>query len=78
MDPLTGCLLYDPVVAADGYTYSRAAILDWIRFHAKNNIELISPKTSKKMGPSLAPDIEKEKEIEKVMLVLHVRSYTWV
>ena len=67
MDPLTGCLLLHPVKAEDGHTYSRAALLTWIRFHAEKNMELISPKTSQPMGTSFAPDTEKEEMVEQVL-----------
>lgn len=32
--PITGELMVDPVVAADGHTYERAAIEEWFRAHA--------------------------------------------
>ena len=33
MCPITGEVLLDPVLAADGHTYSRAAIADWLGRH---------------------------------------------
>jgi hypothetical protein len=31
MCPITQCIMEDPVVAADGYTYERSAIEEWFR-----------------------------------------------
>ena len=66
IDPLTGCIFVDPVIAGDKYTYSRAGAISWIRFSDEKGIPLTSPKTQQKMSRILVPDTEKAVAVEKV------------
>ena len=56
--PITNILMNEPVMAADGFTYERAAITDWIEFHRT------SPKTGAQISPHLFPNIEKKSQVD--------------
>ena len=57
--PITNMLMNEPVMAADGFTYDRAAITDWIEFHRT------SPKTGAQISPRLFPNIEKKFQVDQ-------------
>jgi hypothetical protein len=48
--PITCQFLEDPVVAEDGFTYERTAILEWLRTNA------VSPMTRAQIGSTLTPN----------------------
>ena len=57
--PITGNIMSDPVVAADGHTYERKAITEWIREHG------ISPKTKQLLSLELLfPNLAIKSQIE--------------
>ena len=35
---LTQAVMKEPVIAADGHTYEKAAILDWLQLHAESPV----------------------------------------
>ena len=51
-DTITGSLLVDPVIAEDGHTYERRAIVEWF----KRRIPATSPMTKEVIGTSLKPN----------------------
>ncbi len=67
--PITKTLLEDPVVATDGYTYSRQAITTWLR--KSNTSPITREKIFSKLVPNriLAPLLEKQKRHRTVKLV---------
>lgn len=56
--PLTGLVMKDPVVAADGYTYEEAAIRRWLSEYDS------SPMTNKTMSNNVIPNKFAQTEIE--------------
>jgi hypothetical protein len=54
--PITLELMQDPVIAKDGHTYERGAILDWFRESKAAGRGAISPKTGDKIGRQLVPN----------------------
>ena len=57
--PITGNIMNDPVVAADGHTYERKAITEWIREHGT------SPKTNQPLSPDLLfPNLAMKSQID--------------
>lgn len=54
-------LFVDPVIAADGYTYERSAIEDWITRKA------ISPMTNKPLAhTTLVPNLAAKRGVERL------------
>jgi hypothetical protein len=51
--PLTRCLMLDPVMAPDGFTYERAAIEDWLSVHGTSPVTLASPFPITDLVPNL-------------------------
>lgn len=41
--PITSCIMKEPVIASDGNTYEKSAILLWIQDLKKNKDDIISP-----------------------------------
>ena len=58
--PITGEIFEDPVIASDGYTYERSAILDWVSVYHS------SPKTAAPMNATFTDDIETRKIIKSM------------
>ena len=56
---LSYCIFEDPVVAEDGYTYSRAKIEQWVDTFD------ISPITNEKIGRTFVPNLNLQSEIEE-------------
>ena len=57
--PIAGNIMNDPVVAADGHTYERKAITEWIREHGT------SPKTNQPLSPDLLfPNLAMKSQIK--------------
>ena len=54
--PITHCLMKDPVEAADGKTYCKSAITEWITKCKKAKRPVTSPMTNLPMGESLKPN----------------------
>jgi len=62
--PITGGVMRDPVVAADGHTYERAALMKWFRTCRRRQCQLTglpngtltSPMTGETMGPNWFPN----------------------
>ena len=52
--PITNELMDDPVMAADGYTYDRSSIADWIEFN------YTSPTTGARISSELIPNNDKK------------------
>ena len=50
--PLTHQLMADPVVAADGHTYEREAIEQWLQHQQAHGKPLTSPKTNEPLAHS--------------------------
>ncbi len=48
---LTGRLLCDPVIAEDGFTYEREALLVWLQQR-----DPLSPATGRRLGPTTRPN----------------------
>jgi len=57
--PITNELMDDPVMAADGYTYDRAYIADWIEFN------YTSPTTGARISSELIPNNDKKVQIDQ-------------
>ena len=54
--PIAQELMADPVVAADGHTYEREAIEQWLRHQQAHDKPLTSPKTNEPLAhPHLTP-----------------------
>lgn len=67
--PITGCAMQDPVVAADGHTYERAAILQWFATSDK------SPLTGARMPTTqVFPNITLRQLSEEVQARRHRRQ----
>jgi hypothetical protein len=58
--PITDELFVDPVIASDGYTYERAAILDWFNEYHK------SPKTGAVINAIFRDNIEIKQAIQSI------------
>lgn len=57
--PITKAIMQDPVVAPDGHTYERSAIVNWLRSHGR------SPVTQQPMAVSaLVPNLNLKYQIE--------------
>ncbi|KAA6399036.1 MAG: hypothetical protein EZS28_005436 [Streblomastix strix] len=56
--PITQEIMTDPVIAEDGNSYERQAIVDWLK------IKKISPITREPMNGRLLPDLELKKKID--------------
>ncbi|KAA6372556.1 MAG: hypothetical protein EZS28_031918 [Streblomastix strix] len=56
--PITQEIMTDPVIAEDGNSYERQAIVDWLK------IKKISPITREPMNERLFPDLELKKKID--------------
>ena len=41
--PISGEVMKDPVLAADGYTYDRASISKWLATNSKSPVHLLVP-----------------------------------
>ena len=41
--PITSCIMKEPVIASDGNTYEKSAVLLWIQDLKKNKEDIISP-----------------------------------
>ncbi|CAF1545931.1 unnamed protein product [Rotaria sp. Silwood1] len=59
--PLTQKFFVDPVIASDGHTYERLAILDWIKVHR------CSPTTGKPMDATVRDNIEIKKVLQTIL-----------
>ncbi|KAL3135087.1 hypothetical protein ABBQ32_008032 [Trebouxia sp. C0010 RCD-2024] len=53
--PITHAVMWDPVVASDGYTYERAAIEEWLLRHPEG--QALSPMTQVPMTRMVMPNI---------------------
>merc|ERR1712166_445086 len=51
--PITGCLMEDPVVTSDGYTYERSAISAWLKKSNRSPMTNM-PLTNKALVPNMA------------------------
>lgn len=60
--PLTLEIMRDPVVAEDGMSYERSAIMAWVKTPTKN--VLYSPLLHTPMGPTVRPNITLRKLIQ--------------
>ncbi|KAK3266436.1 hypothetical protein CYMTET_24941 [Cymbomonas tetramitiformis] len=66
--PLTKTPMSDPVIAADGHTYSRAALKWW--FHSQKNfgLPILSPLEHEPMETSTSPDENMRSALSEVVL----------
>ena len=56
--PILQEVMEDPVVAADGHTYERSAIEEWLARSLKHSMKPISPKTNQELSSmTLVPNI---------------------
>ena len=65
LDPITGQLLVEPVLAKDGHTYSKKSLLDWI--DTFDNKRLISPITGRSSHLSFVPDEKMISQLEEYL-----------
>ena len=66
VDIISQDILEDPVIAEDGYTYSRRSLLWWIAFCAEQDVELTSPITDQPMGPSMIDNDHADQYLEEL------------
>lgn len=65
-DSISGALFVDPVIAEDGHTYERRAILEWFR----RRCPAVSPLTKEQMGPRLKQNYALKAIVEDLEQVL--------
>lgn len=63
--PLTNSILQDPVIADDGLTYSKQALLEYFEDCKRRKVAITSPSTREEMSDSMLPNSGLAKEIEK-------------
>ena len=63
--PITNGLFEDPVVADDGRTYSRQAILDWFQGCRERQVPITSPYTREEMSERLVDNFDMKKAIKE-------------
>ena len=52
--PITACLMEDPVIAEDGYTYEREAIKEWISQSSRSPMTNMVMREAKRLIPNHA------------------------
>jgi hypothetical protein len=63
--PITNGLFEDPVVADDGRTYSRQAIVDWFEGCKSRQVSITSPFTREKISERLVDNFDMKRAIEE-------------
>ena len=63
--PITYVLFEDPVVADDGRTYSRQAILDWFKDCRRRQVPITSPLTRVEMSERLVDNFDMKRAVEE-------------
>ena len=74
--PITNAILNEPVLADDGHTYSKHAILCWFKSLSERGLPIISPCTReccsrKPIAEHLVPDSDIAKSIEEYRKMRH-------
>jgi hypothetical protein len=65
--PITNALFNEPVLADDGHTYSKHAILSFFKSLSERDLPIISPCTRKPISEQLVPNSDIAKSIEEYM-----------
>ena len=63
--PITNAILDEPMLAEDGRTYSKNAILAWFKSRSERQLPITSPCTRKPISESLVPNADIAKSIEE-------------
>jgi hypothetical protein len=63
--PITNAIFDEPMLADDGRTYSKTAILAWFKCRSERQLQITSPCTRKPMSERLVPNEDIAKSIEE-------------
>ena len=63
--PITNAIMNEPVLADDGYTYSKNAILAWFKSCSERHLSITSPCTRENMSERLVPNSDIANSIEE-------------